>query len=261
MSLLEVSDLRVSFGGLRAVDGFSLSVEPRTIFGLIGPNGAGKTTVLNVISRFVQPDRGSVRFQGIELLRQPAHALTRLGLARTFQNVELFRSMTVLETLLVGQHHLSRTGLPTWLWPPDRALRPEAAARRAAGEALDLLGLGDLRHRPVTSLPFGLQKRVEVARALVAQPKLILLDEPAAGLNPAEVEDLSVLTQRIAGEMGIAVLLVEHDMGMVMSVCDTVCVMEFGSHVATGAPAEIQVHSGVIAAYLGAEEESNAGGA
>jgi branched-chain amino acid transport system ATP-binding protein len=240
MALLEVDDVTRRFGGIVALADVSLSLEEGTIGGLIGPNGAGKTTLFNVITRLYKPDSGGVVFDGRSLLHVRTHRIVRLGIARTFQNVALFPSMTVLENVLVGAH--SR-------WRPFAERRTRTQAR----EALDDLSLGDVADRPAAGLPFGTLKRVEMARALVSRPRLLLLDEPAGGLNHEEVGELGDLIRRIRRDYGLTVLLVEHHMNLVMSICDRVHVLNFGKTIAEGAPPEVRANPAVIEAYLGAE--------
>jgi branched-chain amino acid transport system ATP-binding protein len=251
MPLLAVRDVAVRFGGIVALDGVSFAVEPGAIVGLIGPNGAGKTTLFNCLSRLYQCDRGDILLDGASLLALPRHRIAGLGIGRTFQNVALFSSMTVLENVLLGAHSRSRSGFfANALRLPGVALE-EHRVRANAARLLDMLGLQAVAGLRVAELPFGTRKRVELARALAAEPRLLLLDEPASGLNHEEVGELGRLIRQLRDALRLTVLLVEHHMSLVMGISDRVVALNFGRVIAQGTPAEVRRHPDVVQAYLG----------
>ena len=250
-ALLEVRGVVVRFGGIVALDGVSFTMPERAIVGLIGPNGAGKTTLFNCVSRLYTPSEGDVLFEGRSILRDPPHRIAELGIGRTFQNLALFRTMSVLRNVMVGAHARTRSDflsnalrLP-WVGAEERALEARA------WEIVRYLGLEAVAHAPVAGLPFGTQKRVEIARALAAEPKLLLLDEPAGGLSHEELSDLATFIRRTREDYGLTILLVEHHMNLVMSVADRVHVLDFGRLIASGTPDEVRSDPEVIRAYLG----------
>jgi len=253
--LLSASHLTVKFGGLVAVNDVSFDVQRGEVFTLIGPNGAGKTTVFNLISRIYQPTTGGIRFEGEDLIAQPPHAVAALGIARTFQNIELFEFASVLQNLLIGTHTHRRTGLWQDLLFTAAVRRAELHARQKAEEVIDFLNLQRYRDLMVAGLPYGVRKVVELARALCAEPKLLLLDEPSSGLNVEETDDMAWWIQDIRRDLGITVLMVEHDMSLVSKVSDRVLAMNQGEVLALGTPQEVQAHPGVIEAYLGSTDD------
>lgn len=254
-ALLHIDGVSVRFGGIVALDGVSFDVQRGQICGLIGPNGAGKSTLFNCLSRLYECNTGRITFDGHPLSTMPRHRMAGIGIGRTFQNLALFRTMTVRENALVGCHSQHHAGFLRNAFRLPGAARIEAEARARAQALIDFLDLGSVAERTVADLPFGTQKRVELARALAAQPKLLLLDEPAAGLNHEELESLGALIRDIRDRLQVTVLLVEHHMGLVMGASDKVVALNFGKKIAEGTPAEVRAHPEVIRAYLGADEE------
>ena len=255
LPVLDVRNLGIDFGGLTAVDGFSITVGPTEISGLIGPNGAGKTTIFNLLTGVYQPTRGSVLINGIDIKGMPTHKVNKLGIARTFQNIRLFSDMSALDNVKVGMHNEIKCSFLASLLHLPSYYRAEATANQKAMELLDFMGLADVADVKAGSLPYGVQRRLEIVRALATNPSIILLDEPAAGMNPSETTELMHQIRRIRDTFHIAILLIEHDMNLVMNVCEAIAVVNYGKIIAKGTPEEVRNNPAVIEAYLGREED------
>lgn len=249
--LLEVNELTLRFGGATTLDGVSFDVRAGELFAIIGPNGAGKTSTFNCISGVYRPQEGGITLAGESLLGLAPDVIARRGIARTFQNVELFDNLSVLDNMLLGRHHLTNYTWPESMLWLTRARKQELAARRSIEELIEFLDLTSVRNMPVGILPYGIKKRIELGRALAMEPKLLLLDEPVAGMNSEETEDMARFILDIRTELGTSMIMVEHDMRLVMDLADRIMVIDFGRRIALGTPEQVQGDPAVIAAYLG----------
>ena len=255
LPVLDVRNLGIDFGGLTAVDSFNISIGPTEIAGLIGPNGAGKTTIFNLLTGVYQPSRGSILINGIDTKGMPAHKVNKLGIARTFQNIRLFSEMTALDNVKVGMHNQIKCSFLDSLLRLPGYFKAEKKANQKAMELLEFMGLADVADKKAGSLPYGVQRRLEIVRALASNPSIILLDEPAAGMNPSETTELMHQIRRIRDTFHIAIFLIEHDMNLVMNVCETIAVVNYGRIIAKGTPDQVREDPSVIEAYLGRTEE------
>ena len=251
--IIEVDDITLRFGGVTAINAVSFHVNEGELFSIIGPNGAGKTSIFNTISQVYRPQEGEIRWKGSSIMGTRPNEVAELGVARTFQNIELFANMTVVDNLLTGRHvRMKSSWLAGMLWMGS-AKNEEIENRRRVEDIIDFLEIQQYRKQPVAMLPYGIQKRVELGRALAMDPELLLLDEPVAGMNQEETEDMARFILDIRRELGISMIMVEHDMGLVMDIADRIMVLDFGQKIAEGGPEEIQKNPDVIAAYLGGE--------
>ena len=256
MALLEVKNLSIAFGGLKAVDNFQISIDKGQLYGLIGPNGAGKTTVFNLLTGVYKPDAGSIELNGINVTGRKTTEINQSGIARTFQNIRLFPTMTVLENVMIGRHCRTSAGIAGAVFQDSRTKAEEQATIDRSYELLREVGLNMHYQDEARNLPYGAQRRLEIARALATDPAVLLLDEPAAGMNPQETLELKSLILHLRKEFDLSILLIEHDMGMVMSLSDRIYVMEYGSRIAMGTPQEVRENPRVIKAYLGESDHA-----
>jgi len=253
MPILELKGISQEFGGLRALDSIDMAIEPGEIFGIIGPNGAGKTTLFNIVTGIYEPSQGEVIFQGRNINRLPAYQVARQGIARTYQNIRLFKKLSVLDNIRVGHYGVTRNGIFAGMLGLPLARREERQTMDEAVRLLELVGLYDRRWEYADSLAYGEQRRLEIARALALNSSLLLLDEPAAGMNSSEKLELVDLIRRIRGDMQLTILLVEHDMNLVMNICDRIAVLDYGRRIALDTPTRVKNDAAVIQSYLGVE--------